>query len=219
MSFFSADYIDFFTELAFNNEKSWFDANRKRYEQNVREPFKAFTEHMISELQKLDSSIGPLEPKDVMFRINRDLRFSKDKTPYNTWLSAAIVKGGKRSEEGMPAYYYRFAVDGVQIGGGMYGPSKDKLLEIRRKIMNDPKSIHKVADNPKFKELFGEINGEENKVIPKEFKEVAASEPLIKKKSFTFWREYPEQEVLRDDLDTWLLEHFKVGKKLNDFLR
>lgn len=219
MSYFTQDYVDFFTELAFNNEKSWFDKNRKRYEQNVREPFKAFTADMIAEIQKLDSSIGPLEPKDVMFRINRDIRFAKDKTPYSTWLSAAIMPGGKRSSDSRPGYYYRFAVDGVRLGGGIYQPSKEALRSIRLQIAKDPKALHKIIDSKQFKNTWGKLEGEENKIIPKEFKEAAESEPHIRKKGFTYWHGYPEMEVTRDDLKDWMVDHYKIGKSLNEYLR
>lgn len=219
MTHFTPDYLDFFTELAFNNEKSWFDVNRKRYEQSVREPFKAFTAEVIAGVKKFDDTIGDLEPKDVMFRINRDIRFAKDKTPYNTWLSAAIVPGGKRRSSEFPGYYFRFAVDKVSIGGGMFHPVKEELLAIRRKIARDPQAIHKVLKGAKYKKVWGsELTGEENKVLPKEFKEAAVSEPLIKKKSFAYWHDLPETEVLRDDLLQWMLEQFKAGKPLNDYL-
>ncbi len=218
-SYFTQDYVDFFTELAFNNEKSWFDKNRKRYETSVREPFKQFVTDVIAEVQKFDKSIGPLEPKDVMFRINRDIRFSKDKTPYNTWLSAAIVPGGKRQDELKPGYYFRFAVDGVSLGGGQHAPSKDQLTSLRRKIAKDPKALHKVIDSKKFRDTWGGLVGEENKIIPKEFKEFAEIEPHIKKKGFTYWRDYPEMEVLRDDLLAWVTYHFKNAKELNGYLR
>lgn len=219
MSPFTSEYIDFLTELAFNNEKPWFDKNRKRYEDHVREPFKAFTVDIIAEVQKFDKSIGPLEPKDVMFRINRDIRFAKDKTPYNTWLSAAIMPGGKRSKESRPGYYFRFAVDKVQLGGGTYHPDRQQLHAIRSKIAKDPKALHKIIDSKRFKDVWGEVKGEENKVLPKEFKQAAENEPLLKRKTFNYWLDAPEQEILRPDLMEWIIQHFKAGKTLNDYLQ
>ena len=217
--YFTHEYIDFFTELAFNNEKSWFDANRKRYEQHVREPFKAYTMDIIAAIQKFDSGIGPLEPKDVMFRINRDIRFSHDKTPYNTWLSAYIARGGKRSEDESAGYYFRFAVDGVSIGGGLYSPSREKLHAIRSKIASDPKAFRRVIEAKKFTKSWGEIRGEEHKVIPKEFKEAAQAEPFIRRKGFTYFQEFPEQEILRPDLLEWMSGEFKTALEFNEFLR
>lgn len=219
MAHFSKDYIDFFTELAFNNEKSWFDVNRKRYEQSVREPFKAFTMEVIKGVQEFDPTIGDLEPKHVMFRINRDLRFSKDKTPYNTWLSAAIVGGGKKNGDSHPGYYFRFAVDNVHLGGGIYSPSRERLLDIRRAIAKDPAKLHRILNKKKFRSTWGELTGDENKIMPKEFKELATTEPHLKKKGFSYWSEHPEQEVLREDLLEWVLANLKQGAELNEYLR
>ncbi|MFT4532380.1 MAG: hypothetical protein ACI9T8_000400 [Candidatus Saccharimonadales bacterium] len=219
MQYFTKEYIDFFTELAFNNEKSWFDANRHRYEEHVREPLKKFIIDLIAEIQKFDKSIGHLEPKDVMFRINRDVRFAKDKTPYNTWLSAAIVPGGKRNSQDHPGYYFRFAVDKVSLGGGMYHPSKELLYSLRSKLSDDSKPLHKIVNSKKFKSAWGELEGDENKVMPKEFKEASIKEPFIKKKGFMYWQDYSEMEVLREDLMEWMINHFKAGKDLNQWLR
>lgn len=218
MQYFTQDYIDFLTELAFNNEKGWFDKNRKRYEQSVREPFKTFTQLMIDEIYKFDPSIGNLQPKDVMFRINRDVRFAKDKTPYNTWLSAAIIQGGKRHSDQNPGYYFRFAVDKVSIGGGIFSPSKETLQAIRTKIAANPEQLHKIIDTKGFKSTWGEVKGDENKIIPKQFKSAAQSEPLLRKKSFTYWIELSENEVLREDLLEWIIGFFKSGSQLNHYL-
>lgn len=218
MAHFTHDYIDFFTELAFNNEKSWFDKNRKRYEKSVKEPFKEFTQAIIDGIHDFDPSIGNLQPKDVMFRINRDIRFAKDKTPYNTWLSAGIVQGGKKNSADAPGYYFRFAVDKVSIGGGAFHPGKEHLQAIRSKIANNPEALRSIIEGKKFKQTWGELSGEENKVIPKEFKAAAQKEPLIRKKGFSYWVEKPETEILRDDLLEHMLELFRAGHPLNAYL-
>ena len=216
--YFTQDYIDFFTELAFNNEKAWFDKNRKRYEESVKKPFTAFVQEVIDGIQKFDPSIGNLQPKDVMFRINRDIRFARDKTPYNTWLSAGIVKGGKKQADVHPGYYFRFAVDKVSIGGGLFHPDKDALHNVRTKIAKNPKALHKIIDAKQFKDAWGTLDGEENKIIPKEFKDAVEKEPLIRKKSYMYWIEKPETEILRADLLKYMLELFRTGHDVNKYL-
>ncbi len=218
MKQFNQDYIDFFTELAFNNEKSWFDKNRKRYEQSVREPFKEFTKALINEIAKFNPAIEGLAPNNVMFRINRDIRFSKDKTPYNTWLSAAIVPGGKKASDTAPGYYFRFAVDKVSIGGGLFGPSKPVLFAVRAKLAADSAPLHAALKAKEFKDTWGELGGEENKIIPKEFKQAATKELLIRKKSFMYWQELPEQTILRPDLLEWMTSSFKAAQHVNNYL-
>ena len=89
MKYFSSDYLEFFKELAPNNNKDWFDKNRKRYIDSVKEPFKKFVTDLIQEISKVDDEVQ-IEAKDAIFRINRDIRFSKDKTPYKLNNSAII---------------------------------------------------------------------------------------------------------------------------------
>ena len=96
MAFFEKDFLDFFIELAPNNNKDWFDLNRHRYANSVREPFKKFVSHMIENMSKDMPELKDLEPKDCTFRVNRDIRFSKDKTPYKLRMSALITPGGKK---------------------------------------------------------------------------------------------------------------------------
>ena len=95
---FEKDFIDFFKELAQNNNKEWFDSNRKRYESSIKKPFKEFISKLISEIQLHDSEVL-IEPKDAIFRINRDIRFSKDKTPYKLQTSAIVSAGGRKNRE------------------------------------------------------------------------------------------------------------------------
>ncbi len=105
MAFFDPDFIQFFKDLAPNNNKDWFDENRKRYETIVREPFKSFVDHMISELHKVNPKFTDLTNKDCIFRINRDIRFSKDKTPYKMNVSALVAVGGKKNYMGEGVYF------------------------------------------------------------------------------------------------------------------
>ena len=97
MAYFTQDFIDFFQELSANNHREWFHANKKRYEQQVKVPFQSFVQLMIDRVQEVDRNVV-LTPKDAIFRINRDIRFSADKTPYKTNVSAIISSGGKKDK-------------------------------------------------------------------------------------------------------------------------
>ena len=132
MSFFTADYLDFFKELAANNHKDWFDANRKRYEKSVKDPFKAFVQEMIDRVRAEDSSVQ-IEPKDAIFRVNRDIRFSKDKTPYKTQMSAIVSPGGKKDKT-TPGIYMELGPENLKIYGGAHMLDKEQLLAIRETI-------------------------------------------------------------------------------------
>ena len=125
MSFFTSDYLAFFKELAANNHKEWFDANRKRYETSVKEPFKAFTQHLIDELAKKEPAFKELKASDCIFRINRDIRFSKDKRPYKTHLDLWFWLGEKRGWDNA-GFWFRLTPEAVHPVGLLL-PARDLI--------------------------------------------------------------------------------------------
>lgn len=215
MAYFEKDFIQFFKELAGNNNKQWFDENRKRYASSVKDPFKAFVEVMLEKLKKEDPRIS-MEAKDAIFRINRDIRFSKDKTPYKTQTSALISPGGKK-DHSTPGLYFQFDPEHVRIYSGCYQLAKEDLMAIREAIADDVKGFRKLINAKKFKETFGEIHGEKNKILPKELRAAAEEEPLIFNKSFYYYHKLPPKTVFQDDLPKILMEHYKIAKPLGDF--
>jgi uncharacterized protein (TIGR02453 family) len=216
MAFFTPDFLQFFIELAPNNHKDWFDLNRKRYEKSVKEPFKDFVEHIIKEIAKTDASFKDLEAKDCIFRINRDIRFSKDKTPYKMNVSAVVAPEGKKSKA-VNGVYFEFGPEHVRVYGGVYEIDKDDLLTVREGIANDLQGFQEVYSNPRFKKVFGTILGEKNKVIPKELKEAAEKEPLIFNKQWYFYAQFDAETVLDPKLDQLLLDCFEAGKPVEQY--
>lgn len=216
MAFFTPDFLQFFIELAPNNHKDWFDLNRKRYEKSVKEPFKDFVEHIIKEIAKTDASFKDLEAKDCIFRINRDIRFSKDKTPYKMNVSAVVTPEGKKSKA-VNGVYFEFGPEHVRVYGGVYEIDKDDLLTVREGIANDLKGFQEAYSNPRFKKVFGTILGEKNKVIPKELKEAAEKEPLIFNKQWYFYAQFDAETVLDPKLDQLLLDCFEAGKPVEHY--
>lgn len=216
MAFFTPDFLQFFIELAPNNHKDWFDLNRKRYEKSVKEPFKEFVEHIIKEIAKTDASFKDLEAKDCIFRINRDIRFSKDKTPYKMNVSAVVAPEGKKSKA-VNGIYFEFGPEHVRVYGGIYEIDKDDLLTVREGIANDLNGFQEAYSNPRFKKVFGTILGEKNKVIPKELKEAADKEPLIFNKQWYFYAQFDAETVLDPKLDQLLLDCFEAGKPVEHY--
>ncbi len=216
MAFFTPDFLQFFIELAPNNHKDWFDLNRKRYEKSVKEPFKDFVEHIIKEIAKTDASFKDLEAKDCIFRINRDIRFSKDKTPYKMNVSAVVAPEGKKSKA-VNGVYFEFGPEHVRVYGGVYEIDKEDLLTVREGIANDLKGFQEAYSNPRFKKVFGTILGEKNKVIPKELKEAAEKEPLIFNKQWYFYAQFDAETVLDPKLDQLLLDCFEAGKPVEHY--
>lgn len=216
MAYFRKDFIDFFKELAANNNKEWFDANRKRYEREVKEPFSSFIGDVIGEVKKIDTKVD-IEPKDAIFRINRDVRFSKDKTPYKIQCSALISRGG-RKDMVSPGMYLEFSPEHVRIYGGIYMCEKDQLQNTRHYIINNLSHFKKLINDADFKSKFGEIRGEKNKVIPKEFKEAAEKEPILFNKQFYYFGQMKPEIVLKDDLMDRIMDYYKTSKPLSEFL-
>ncbi|MCB0795195.1 MAG: DUF2461 domain-containing protein [Flavobacteriales bacterium] len=216
MTWFSPGFNRFFKDLAANNNREWFQANKKRYVQDVKEPFEAFVEAIIKEVAKHDKRVN-ITPKEAIFRIHRDIRFSKDKTPYKLNCSALVSAGG-RKDMSTPGMYFELGPEHIRTYGGQYMPDKDALLRIRNKIVKDPGAFRKLYSQERFKELFGAIRGEKNKVLPKEFKTVAELEPLMYNKQFYFFSQLPASKVSDPDLVKLFMERYSVMRPLNDYL-
>lgn len=216
MAWFSPDYNRFFMDMAPNNNKEWFDANRKRYEQSVKEPFEAFVAEVIRRVAKLDPKVA-ITPRDAIFRINRDVRFSRDKAPYKSRMSAVVAAGG-RKDHSSGGIYFELGPENVAFYGGQYMPDKEQLQRIREHITAHLAQFKKLRTAKAFVDRFGEVQGEKNKVLPKEFKGAAAIEPLIANKQFYFMAELHPGMVTDPRLMDILMDHYKAMRPLNDFL-
>ena len=216
MAYFEKDFLSFFKELEKNNSKAWFDENRKRYENSVKIPFANFIGEMIKRMQAHDADLK-IEPKDCILRINRDIRFSKDKTPYNTHVTAFISSGG-RKDKTKPGFFIRLTPKEVGVMIGCFHPDKNQLQNIRETIASDTKAFSKIINENKFKNKFGELKGEEHKRIPAEFKEVAEKEPLIVRKQFYATAMLDGKLLLQDDLAEILMEYYHAARPFNIYM-
>ncbi len=218
MAYFTQDFNQFFIDLAPNNNKPWFDENRSRYENDVKQPFDIFLADLIEALAEEDHDLK-IDPKKCIFRINRDIRFSKDKTPYKMNRSAAISKNG-RKDGGWPGIYVQLGPEDFFIAGGAYRPDKDQLAKIREAIAKDPKGFKSAITDKTFVDTYGEIKGEENKRLPtKELMKAAESEPMILKKQFYYQASYPADTIYRDDFIPFIVDKLKAAEKYRAFLK
>jgi uncharacterized protein (TIGR02453 family) len=217
MKHFSLDYLQFFKELAPNNNKDWFDLNRKRYENSVREPFKKFVTTLIDEISKEDLEIQ-ITQKEAIFRINRDIRFSKDKTPYKLNNSAIISKKG-RKDKSYPGLYVELGPEKLGIYGGIFRPDTSQTLRIRNYISNNLKEFQAIITNKKFIETFGEMSGDKGKRIPKELKEVGEREPLLYNKQWYYFTHIDPEVIESDTLLDTILRVNMTAKPIREFLK
>lgn len=189
--------LQFLNGLKENNTKEWFNDHRKDYE-TAKDQMLFFTEIMIQEIRKFDHDIPMMSPKDCLFRIFRDVRFSNDKSPYKTNMGSFIAKGGRKSEFG--GYYVHFEPGASFIGGGVWCPEPDVLRSIRQEIYEHPEGFKEVLLDEDFRNCFPEIMGEKLKTAPKGFDKEFADIDLLKYKSYAFGHSLADGDVLSADL-------------------
>lgn len=216
MKYFTQEYLDFFKDLSENNHKEWFHDNKKCYENNVKKPFLNFVIALIEEISKIDNDINQ-DAKKCISRINRDIRFSKDKTLYNLHLNAHITKGNPKNNP-YPIIAIHFGGLEAGIMSGHFMPSKERLLSIRNQINDNPKTFSKLYSDKRFVKSFGKIEGEANKRIPIEFQETFKTEPLIANKQFYYMSEQKPDFITKNDLMSTIIAHWKCAKPLNEFI-
>ncbi|NOQ72120.1 MAG: TIGR02453 family protein [Crocinitomix sp.] len=215
MNYFSPDYLNFFKELAGNNHKDWFDVNRKRYETNVKKAFEVFITDLIAAIQKHDKKIE-ITYKEAIFRINRDVRFSKNKEPYKLNRSAIISSKGKK-DKAFPGLYIELGPEHVRIYGGVFQPDKEQLYAIRETIVSNPKAFKKLVNDKTFLATFGEVRGDKNKIIPKEFKEEGERTPLIYNKQFYWFAQFEAEMIESEELLEKTMEVYLANKNIMDY--
>lgn len=209
-------YIDFFTELEANNHKDWFDTHRKNYEENVRKPFIELVESLIPGLVEMEPSILP-DAKKSLFRINRDIRFSKDKTPYNLMMKAGLSPDGKKSE--LPGFYLGIGADHIHMGGGLYQLDKNALKKVRTIIASNTSEFLSILDDSGFKKHFKELKGDQNKRIDPKFRSVINETNYILNKQFYAMATMPTSEFINESNQAEaLLRYYRAIQPLHSFL-
>ncbi len=198
-----------------NNNLEWMNQNRDLY-YLVRDNFHDFAKKLIQETNKLDPSIGDLAIKDATFRFNKDIRFTKDKSPYKTNFWVIICEYGKH---GNGAWYYVDIWPGQSfIWGGLYLPPRATAERVRNYISKNYKQLEKIVNAPAFKKTFGSLMGEKYVKVPKPFVSDHPAWERLKMKSRYLGHDLNDKTVLRPDFDKQCLEIFKIMKPLNDFL-
>ena len=211
-------FYEFFIELSANNQKSWFDENRARYEREVKALFLTFVESVLVKMAAVDGRFSGMEAKQCIFRINKDIRFSKDKTPYKLHCAAAIQIGG-RKEMGASGLYIQLGPEECGLYSGVYMPEKDELMRIRGLIAGDLEGFNRVITDKVFVKYFGTVRGEKNKRIDADWVVAAAEQPLLYNKQFYIQHVMDAEDTLRSNFDDYVVEVWKASKGFNAFLQ
>jgi len=181
-----AELIQFLSELKENNNRAWFELNRDRYKK-LNLQFQDLVTDLIVKIGEFDQPIQLLSPKDCTFRINRDTRFSNNKSPYKTNISAAFSPYAK--DPGQPSYYFQIDSNGsCIIGGGEYMPESPRLFLIRTVLAKDSTQFKKIINNRDFKKMFGELSGDKLITTPKGFDKNHPDIVLLRLKNYITFR-------------------------------
>ena len=213
------DYFTFFEDLAQNNDREWFNAHKKRYEQYAKEPFIELVENVVVALADSEPELSLIPVKQMLFRINKDIRFSKDKRPYKEHLSASISRFGTKDKL-YPGHYFQLgAHESFLAGGAYFFEEKEVLLRVRRFIMDNGERFSELINDPTFKEKWGEIKGEKNKRFTPELAEAIEYQPLIANTQFYWGKNIDPKEALQPDFVDILRRYFEAAQPMNNFLR
>ncbi len=209
--------LDFLVKLNKNNNKEWFDKNRPSYEL-VKINFKDFVNELIITTTKFDPSIKHLEPKDCIYRINRDVRFSKNKAPYKNNIGALLSPGGKKSFDA--GYYLQIQPGASFIAGGVWQPPTPQINAIRQEIDYNAAEFKKIISTKEFKKLFVKLSEEDKlKSVPKGYDKTHPEIELLKHKSFLAIHNFKDKDVLSKTFLKHCNEVMKAMHPLNSFLR
>jgi uncharacterized protein (TIGR02453 family) len=208
--------LKFLKELAENNNKPWFDENRDNYAK-AKTDFEVFVQTLLGLLSKLEPDLGNQQAKNCIFRIFRDVRFAKDKSPYKPNFGAYFSKGGKKANA---AGYYIHVQPGGKcfLAGGVWMPEASVLKGIRQEIDYNFEAFSTIIHQKNFKKLFPKIDGEALKTIPQGY---AADNPAIeylKMKSFVVMYPFPDKDLTSEGFAKQCFETYKAMQPLVDFL-
>jgi uncharacterized protein (TIGR02453 family) len=209
-----APLLSFLAALGENNSKAWFDKHRGEYEAG-RAEFERFTNYLIDQLRESEN-LGPLSAKDCISRINRDIRFSKDKSPYRTNLWAEIAPGGRKATR--LGYHVAVGPGHSIVAGGMYMPTPDQLGAFRRAIDKDAAAFKEVTRAKQFVDQFGQVEGERLKTAPQGYDRAHPEIELLQLKQATALHRFADEDVLQPDFPGRVVAACRAMKPFLEYL-
>lgn len=201
--------LKFLSDLKKNNNREWFNERKDTFKKHEKE-VKSFFQEIENELQKTDNIEG-----HKVWRIYRDVRFSKDKTPFKP----RFAGGYKRATAALRGgYFLNIEPGNSAVGGGFYGPNSEDLKRIRQEFEMDDSEIRAIINHKNFKSTFGEMRGEEVKSAPRGFKADHPAIDLIKKKQLYFFKSFSDEEVCQAGFQKEVIETFKTIRPFFDYM-
>jgi uncharacterized protein (TIGR02453 family) len=211
-----APVVAFVRSLKRNNYREWFEAHRPDFDL-ARRHFEDYVAAMIQALSRTEP-MGALTPRDCIFRMNRDLRFSRDKSPYKPYMSAYIAPGGRKARR-LGYYVHIEAADHSIIGGGLYEPEPSQLAAWRASIDRDSRTFRRITSAGAFRKYFGQVRGDRLKSAPRGYPKDHPDLDLLQLKQVAIWREISDKQVLSHLFLEETLATLKAMKPFLGYLR
>jgi uncharacterized protein (TIGR02453 family) len=209
--------LDFLNAIKYNNNRDWFLQNRPLYLE-AKENYELFVQAVIDELVEFEPILKGLEAKSCVYRINRDIRFSNDKTLYKSHMGAFIVRGGKKNGNRVAGYYFHIEPGNSMLAGGAYMPPSPWLSAIREKINDEPDKLIKIINSKDFIKYFGKLEGDKLKTAPKGYPSGHPQIELLKFKTYLVSNEISDKIVTSNGFLDHVVKVFHAMKPLNDYL-
>ena len=221
---FRPEAIQFLVDLAENNNREWFQPRKADYERLLKQPLEALIVALDERFRARGIPLGA-DPARSPFRIYRDVRFSKDKSPYKThvaasfpWVEDSQWSGSHSEEGGNPGGYFHMGPGEVYVGGGMWHPPTTKLAAFRKAVADDPAAVRQILDAPQFVRRFGAISGEKLKRPPTGYPADHPEAELLKHKDITFGQRLADEDVLSPRLPDVVADAFETAVPVMRFL-
>lgn len=206
---FSRQMPSFFRALEKNNTREWFGPRKELFEKHIRTPMIALVSLLNEKLREISADHVADEPARAIYRIYRDTRFSKDKTPYKTHIAATFAHRSLPRHAGA-GFYFEVSHRYVGIAGGVYMPGPEELKALRTAIAANPKRFEKITENRPLQRLFGKLQGQRLARVPKPWTADSPVADYLRHKQFYWWVELPASETLSPRLPATVLRHFQA---------
>ena len=209
--------LTFLSDLKENNNRDWFRKNQLRYSE-AKNNFEILVQDIINRIIEFDPILKGLEVKSCTYRINRDIRFSNDKTIYKSHFGAFIVRGGKKNGDKYTGYYVHVEPGNSMVAGGAYLPPAPWLSAIRERIDEQGEKLVSIINNKDFIKFFGKLEGDKLKTAPKGYPRDHPYIEFLKLKSFLVSRHISDNEIISESCIDLIIRGCRIMKPLNDFL-
>lgn len=215
---FSPEALKFLKQLKKNNERDWFQPRKEKYDQILKQPFSDLIHDMaiLAEKEKLRYYF---DPKRCLLRIYRDTRFSKDKTPYKTYIAGSFARTGIKKSVDRPGMYFQIEPNNTFVGGGLYIPDSQQIRKIREMVQKDHETLEEILNHKDFKKLYGnKLPGEKLKTHPRGYTPEHPQIEYLKLKEWYVGSKIDDKDILSPKLPHQLIKLFKVAEPFNQWI-